>query len=413
MTATQTTIKGKERFLMPHSIKGTIECNMGCTYCYESTTRKNNKRAGVQAGYNVDKIIEFIENPNNNVNKAPNLHGGEPLLLPKKENEKLLKYIYEKFGETSIQTNGVLIDDDYIRMFKQYNTSVGVSIDGHEELNDGRWMGSEEKTRETTAKTIENIKRMRQEGIRVGLIVVVSKKNATADKLPKLKEFLLKMSEYGVRSGRLNLIELDYPELADELELSEEDAINFHREMPRFLRENDLRYAPFIDVVDALLGYRHRTCTTQQCDPFHTLGEQPIYGDGTKGNCLRTSKDGTVYLAEEIAGNPRVSNERYMILQQIPMSEGGCGGCRFWSICSAHCPGTAEDGDWRNKTTHCAAYKAMFEEIEKDLKQMMPNLVLTSEHHDNVSRDQMFKMISNGSASALVFGRMARERGAF
>lgn len=385
---------------------------MGCTYCYESTSRKSNKRNGVQLGYNVDKIIEFIENEDNNVLRFPNLHGGEPLLTPKEENEKLLKYIYEKFGETSIQTNGILIDQDYIDMFKKYNTQVGVSIDGHEELNDGRWMGSLEKTRATTAKTIDNIKWMKREGIRVGLIIVVSKKNGTKEKIEKLQEFLLMMRSIGVNGGRLNLIELDFPELADELELSKEDAIYFHRNMPKFLRKNGLRFAPFTDVVDALLGYKHGTCVTKQCDPFHTLGEQPIYGDGTKGNCLRTSKDGVLNLAENVKGINRVSNERYSILRQIPMEEGGCGGCRYWSICSAHCPGTAEDGDWRNKTSHCAIYKAMFEETERDLKQMLPGLKLTTEHPE-VPPQQMFDLINSGIASVYVFRGMAENRSAF
>ena len=57
-------------------------------------------------------------------------HGGEPLILPKQELEKILKFAFDKTGQSSIQTNGTLIDDDHILMFKRYKTGVGISIDG-------------------------------------------------------------------------------------------------------------------------------------------------------------------------------------------------------------------------------------------------------------------------------------------
>jgi len=45
-------------------------------------------------------------------------------------------------------------------MFKQYKVMVGISIDGPDSLNDVRWAGSLEKTREQTAKIEATIKRL-------------------------------------------------------------------------------------------------------------------------------------------------------------------------------------------------------------------------------------------------------------
>ena len=388
--------------------------------CYEAVSRQENRFVGKQAGHNVDNIIDFVKNNREKVKMVPNLHGGEPLLLPKAENEKLFKYFFAEFGQTNIQTNASLVDDDYIAMFKKYKTTVGVSIDGHEELNDGRWVGTLEKTRKSTAKVIENIKWMKREGIDVGIIAVVNKHNGTKSRIPKLKEFLLMLKDIGIRHGRLNMIELDFPELAEELQIPKEEESYFYQEMAPFLRENDLQYAPFVDAVDSLLGFSHRTCVNTQCDPFHTRGEQPIYGDGTVGNCLRTTKNGVVNLAEVTPeGVDRVSNERYVILRQIPMEEGGCGGCRFFNICNADCPGSAEGGDWRNKSEHCESLYALYSETEKTLKKTLPSLRLTSENH-GISDREMFERIDDGTASDLVFEAMNRKntqtggrRGAF
>lgn len=398
---------------MGFSIKGTIRCNMGCEYCYESTARQENPDAGKQDGYNVDKIIEFIVNNKQKIgNNPPILHGGEPLLLPKKENEKLFKFMHETFGRTSIQTNGSKIDADYIEMFKKYKTNVGVSIDGPDELNISRWMGSEEKTIATTRKIMDNIRSMVKEEIVVSIICVISKANATPDKLEKLQNWLLELKSLGIKSGRLNMIQVDFPEISEKLELSLEDAQNFYRVMAKFLRENDLKYAPFTDIVDGLLGYGHKTCVTSQCDPYHTLAERAIYGDGSQGNCLRTAKDGVVYLSEITpSGFDRVSNERYSILRQIPMSEGGCGGCRFWHVCSGHCPSTAENNDWRNKTIHCESFKTLYEEAERDLKQMMPNITLVSEL--KMSDNEISSLMKQNLLSSAVFAKMNDRNGAF
>jgi uncharacterized protein len=400
---------------MGYSIKGTIKCNMGCKYCYESNARAENPNVGIQEGYNVDKIIETIKRDRHMMGDTPpNLHGGEPLLLPKEQNEKLLKFIYEEFGWTSIQTNASLIDEDYIAMFKKYNMHAGVSIDGPDELNMGRWMGNESKTLKTTEKIMKNMKWMLDEGIKVSTISVISKQNASPDKLPRLKEWLLELKAMGTGGGRLNMIHVDYPELVEEFELSEEDSINFYKEMAPFVAEHGLRYAPFTDTVNGLLGYGHKTCVTTMCDPYHTEGEKPIYGDGSVANCLRTSKDGVVYLAEtNLVGQRRVSNERYVILRQIPMEDGGCGGCRFWHVCTAHCPASSEDDDWRNKTRHCSSYYSLFEETEKSIKKTLPAARLVSDMTGKVKDLEIMEKMRNKTLNEDVFEPMNTRRGAF
>jgi uncharacterized protein len=37
------------------------------------------------------------------------------------------------------------------------------------------------------------------------------------------------------------------------------------------------------------------------------------------------------------------------------------------SSCKGQCPGTAIDGDWRNRTEHCEIWKELYERIEAEL----------------------------------------------
>jgi uncharacterized protein len=36
-------------------------------------------------------------------------------------------------------------------------------------------------------------------------------------------------------------------------------------------------------------------------------------------------------------------------------------------MCKGQCPGTAIDGDWRNRTEHCEVWKAVFTQMESEL----------------------------------------------
>src|SRR5882672_1324319 len=88
------------------------------------------------------------------------LFGGEPLLVLAPDLERLWAWGLERWGENGIQTNGVLIRDEHIRMFKQYRVHVGISLDGPSELNDVRWAGTLERTRDATARSEAAIVRL-------------------------------------------------------------------------------------------------------------------------------------------------------------------------------------------------------------------------------------------------------------
>jgi uncharacterized protein len=100
-----------------------VSCNIACEYCYQNPQRD---AGNVEKRYDMAAMKEAIEKEGGPFS----LFGGEPLLMPLADLTEIWRWGYELWGRNSLQTNGTLINDDHIRLFKQYNVHVGISIDG-------------------------------------------------------------------------------------------------------------------------------------------------------------------------------------------------------------------------------------------------------------------------------------------
>ena len=112
-----------------------------------------------------------------------------------------------------------------------------------------------------------------------------------------------------------------------------------------------------------LLGQdSNAACVWTACDPYTTQAVRGVEGHGQRSNCGRTNKDGIDF----VKGN-KPGYERYLALYATPQEVGGCQDCRFFLMCKGQCPGTAIDGDWRNRTEHCEVWKAVYGLLETEL----------------------------------------------
>jgi uncharacterized protein len=292
------------------------------------------------------------------------LFGGEALLLPEHDLEELWSWGYQRYGTNGIQTNGTLINDGHIRMFKQYRVHVGISIDGPGALNDVRWAGTLERTREATAKTHAAVERLCKEGIPPSLIITLHRNNATAKQLPIMHDWLRHLESIGVTSARLHILEVENDTLRAKYALSIEENLTAFLSLARLEQElTTLKLDLFQDMRNLLLGRdNHTTCVWNGCDPYTTRAVQGVEGSGQRTNCGRTNKDGIDFTKSSTEGF-----ERYLALYHTPQEHGGCNGCRFFLMCKGQCPGTAIDGDWRNRTEHCEVWKDLYEYLEEQL----------------------------------------------
>ena len=112
-----------------------VRCNIQCRYCYEDPMRDAGNLGVRYSRSDLESLKRSIARHSRG-DEPFLLFGGEPLLLPKRVLEELLEWGPKRSGRNSIQTNGVLIDDEHIELFKRYRINVGVSIDVPGELND-------------------------------------------------------------------------------------------------------------------------------------------------------------------------------------------------------------------------------------------------------------------------------------
>jgi uncharacterized protein len=302
------------------------------------------------------------------------IFGGEPLLLPARDLEDLWSWGLEKFHQNGIQTNGTLINDDHIRMFRRYRVAVGISIDGPGGLNSLRWAGSPEATREATEKTEAAIRRLCQEKIYPSLIVTLHRLNAAQDKLPVLAHWFMNLDRMGVHTVRLHILEVDDPDLRSEYALTAEhntQAFLYLEQSAR--RHHRLRFDVFRDIRSLLVGNdRDVTCTWKTCDFYATQAVRGVEGNGRASNCGRTYKSGINYVKAD-----RISYERYIALAATAKEDGGCKGCRYFVMCKGQCPGTALEGDWRNRSEYCAVWMRLLEYAEDELRRRDPDSIVS------------------------------------
>jgi uncharacterized protein len=329
-----------------------VACNIACHYCYQNPQREaGNFRQSYQMA------IAREGGPFT-------LFGGEPLLLPLDDLEELFRWGMEAYGRSSIQTNGILLNDEHLRLFQTYNVDVGVSIDGPCELNDLRWHVTLEQTRRNTEQVLANIERLCREHRHPGLIVTLHRINATADRLPRLHTWVRQMDVLGIRSMRLHLLEVENESVRQAYSLSDEENVRALLSFADLQAElTYLRFDVLAEMEQSLLGQdQHASCVWRACDPYTTEAVHGVEGNGQASNCGRTNKDGIDFIKAR-----RASYERYLALYQTPQEDGGCQGCRFFLMCKGQCPGTALHGDWRNRSELCEVWKQVFSHLEQKL----------------------------------------------
>jgi len=117
-------------------------CNLNCAYCYYLEKEKlyGNRKSLQMSDETLEKYIKsYIESQ-----PIPKVlftwHGGETLLRDLSFYRKAL-LLQKRYGrgrqiQNCLQTNGVLLNDDWCKFFKENNFLIGISIDGPEHCHD-------------------------------------------------------------------------------------------------------------------------------------------------------------------------------------------------------------------------------------------------------------------------------------
>ena len=338
-------------------IKPTDSCNLRCKYCYHSCE-----------GYNKDildlKTLEKFYNLCCKHYKKVNViwHGGEPTCVGIKYIQEALdlqKSIAKENGTVftnSMQTNGTLLTEEWVKLLKKYKLSLGISYDGL----------TNSLTRGSTEKVVENMLMLKNNGIKFGTICVVSSYNV--NKL--LENYLyfntlripVKFNHYIEVSSCSNELNIDVNIYVDEM----------FKLFVYWLNDAgcNIRVNPFTLYVKEYLFKKSNICCHQSCLRCW-IGLNP---NGDIAPCSR------YYPGKYIYGNIKnmkdikeiySSDGFFNILKGSVIRREKCKKeCEFYNICQGGCNNSAimEGSLEQNGGFTCLAYRLLFGKIVKYLQ---------------------------------------------
>lgn len=164
-----------------------FHCNIACRYCFylEKAAFMENEDVRVSRFMQVAQAEDFMEK-RIQLEAGRDVYftwqGGEPLLAGMKFYEQVaassqrLEAQYGKVIHHAVQTNGMLIDDAWARLFRRNHFLVGVSMDGDRELHD-----TYRRTRQgegTFADVARGIEALQKADVEFNTLTVVNAVNA-------------------------------------------------------------------------------------------------------------------------------------------------------------------------------------------------------------------------------------------
>jgi uncharacterized protein len=300
----------------------TDRCNLGCVYCkYADLTQVSDVR-GTDVGNICRTLGELIDGKRR---IAITFQGGEPLLMHR-EIDQICAFLTGSFPEIefsfALQSNGTLLHDAILETLKQYDITVGITIDGPASRHD---LARPFKNGEGSFTTItSNLERLQKSNVRCGVLSVIRDPDElmalfrfNREKLG-LNSFYLKPLEFA-DSGAESSEEFSayYGKLADhQLELMRE-LIRIHTTPGKRVHEQMLK---------TLLG---------------KMFTPSFYNDG----CIRTPSCGSNERYKSINCDGSVQwcahlkNQQDKAVKQASKDRYGfCANCPVSSICLSFCP---------------------------------------------------------------------------
>jgi uncharacterized protein len=207
-------------------------CNISCKYCY-LPHRSSKATMTLQT---IERIFSDLFS-SGWVSEELHVvwHGGEPLVLPVDYYAKAFRVIARLTppGTTvhhAFQTNGMFINDEWCRFFKSHKTTVGVSIDGPEELHDRNRVSRSGNG--TYRKVMSGVRFLRRHDVEFSVITVLS--SASLQKAHELHDFYV--SE-GIKNVCFNVEEIEGSN-SDSSLLSKNTRIEYEHFMREFWNLN-------------------------------------------------------------------------------------------------------------------------------------------------------------------------------
>ena len=326
----------------------TDRCNLACAYCYLG---QNKRPAGAGKDMPFDLIDRAVSLWMRNPKKwRIQITGGEPFLA-----RDALGYAAKRIREisakapVSVQTNATLLEDRDMKLIKDFNLEVGVSLDGDP--------GIQNEVRGKAAETFRGIKLLEKAGIPFNVTCVVS--SANADRLHRLALALGGFSMAGgigfdllVHKGRAKetgISQASPDQLAAGVQKlkSAFKLINAGRKTPLVLREMEkIKQARQGNIPSAF-------CHAATGKSLLVTPEGDLYP------CSQTAFDPAFYQGSLSEGKETGTEKRPAWPSLKERAQGHCPSCSLKAACPGECPSRLHYGNAGDRPLACTLYQAL------------------------------------------------------
>ena len=351
------------------TIKLTEFCNFNCSYCeYRSFsyTQKENRIINPELAIDIAKQCIII-NANNKSGTNFCWHGGEPLLYSVEKFRYILSEI-QKYASAvgvtishSIQTNGYLIDEDWLECFKDFHVMVGISLDGPESIN------GQQRKKGIVEVVLKNIQLLKDIGCFSGILTVLTENHKGKEK--ELFDFYCENDIQKVGFCKAYNADLSYT-------ISNETLSEF---LIRFFdvymtSQYTLNVREFNAYISKILNRRHSNYCFVSCRNAcgHFLTFNP---NGDLFFCDDS------YITDNKLGNINDSDLSHLLnedkyLQKFTMIkniiEQECRYCEVFSICGCGC--YRNDIENYSRNYFCPTYKTVIKYIQQYIEKQLKTI---------------------------------------
>jgi uncharacterized protein len=350
-----------------------LGCNLVCTYCYlgHATPAPHRAMSGDLARA---AVLGALEQPWDTI-----LVDFGEIAVAGAAFRELLPWAEQAAAErgktlrSSIQTNGTSLDDELADFLSQHQVSVGISLDGPQEIHDAArrfrsGAGSYERA-------VAAIRRCVTRGLRVHLIATINRLN-----IARCGDVLGELTAHQPNSTLLKpvLREGEAGAAWDAQAIAEEDFASFMREAV------ELADRLGTDVLDQsagkfllrLLGDRsgwRDSCTSRACGSGRSM--HVVGSDGNVHSCPRFVTDGPAPLVgaghrRRLPLTPVASPAARPLPDLLPAelraAPDSCAGCSWLGSCGGGCTLIGQRGTTELvplPDPHCVAYMAIHEAL--------------------------------------------------
>ena len=315
-------------------------CNMRCSYCYYLKADSGQVFSSLRMNNEVlEEYIKQVINSSKEKTVSFTWHGGEPTLAGLdffKEVVKLQKkYLRDDMNcWNNIQTNGLLIDEDWCQFLKENHFDIGFSIDGTEFVHNRYRL--DDKGNDTYERVRHSLQFMKDYGLTPDLLCTI-----TSDCATNAKAVYSKL--HSLQTGWIQFIPIVRRDLKGNVTEDSVTPIQYGKFLKEIFKEwihhdlGKLNVQQFAETSLMLTGQPSTVCWLQE----------------TCGNVLVVERDGSVFSCDHF-----VNQEHYLgnLLQtsldklhesSFQQSFGfkkktdlskQCLNCKWFSLCYGGCP---------------------------------------------------------------------------